>query len=376
MINILFYKMEVQNNLKSLFNQIFPDSIGTEKTPSNLEYCFSKLLESNQKDYLITSIHLFFYPSDSSKAKNKDKKFWFEDYEKSSEYSEYNFAIDLLLILKAYLTDKNTKAAYEAIEQIQKKLGSYKNVDYYMFLTEKSKVDTLVHLYSFFHQDINYFKFLFKVDVSLLDDLTNKVTLEKLFCGITISNRELTLYKNVMEMKQTLQNLVEFKKDAETKFKEMEEMKAKLEQIYLRDTLKYSIKYIYRLFFHKFGQGNQFQSKLYEEIKYLKTILNKPEFLEYNYLYEFIEAVEFGDLAALNIITHPSLEKRDFDIMKNYVDNKKPYLNKVITFLKNLPNLSDYINLEITYYIDKPRLEEEIKKKFDFESIYHQVIEK
>lgn len=75
MINILFYKMEVQNNLKSLFNQIFPDSIGTEKTPSNLEYCFSKLLESNQKDYLITSIHLFSIQVIRAKRKIKIKNF-------------------------------------------------------------------------------------------------------------------------------------------------------------------------------------------------------------------------------------------------------------------------------------------------------------
>ena len=84
-------------------------------------------------------------------------------------------------------------------------------------------------------------------------------------------------------------------------------------------------------------------------------------------------AIEFGDLANLNKATHPSIEKREFEDIKKYVDNSNPYLDQLISFLKKLPDLSEYINLEVTFFLNKSKLEEEIEKKYDFDDIYDTV---
>ena len=83
--------------------------------------------------------------------------------------------------------------------------------------------------------------------------------------------------------------------------------------------------------------------------------------------------IEFGDLANLNKATHPSIEKREFEDIKKYVDNSNPYLDQLISFLKKLPDLSEYINLEVTFFLNKSKLEEEIEKKYDFAAIYDTV---
>ena len=66
-------------------------------------------------------------------------------------------------------------------------------------------------------------------------------------------------------------------------------------------------------------------------------------------------AIEFGDLANLNKATHPSIEKRKFEDIKKYVDNSNPYLDQLISFLKKLPDLSEYINLEVTFFLNKSK---------------------
>ena len=64
--------------------------------------------------------------------------------------------------------------------------------------------------------------------------------------------------------------------------------------------------------------------------------IKKPEFIKYEYLIEFLDSVEFGDLAKLNKVAHPPLKDRNFDNIRLYVDNQKNYLNKVIYFMKTL----------------------------------------
>lgn len=78
-------------------------------------------------------------------------------------------------------------------------------------------------------------------------------------------------------------------------------------------------------------------------------------------------------MANLNKATHPSIEKREFEDIKKYVDNSNPYLDQLISFLKKLPDLSEYINLEVTFFLYKSKLEEEIEKKYDFAAIYDTV---
>lgn len=76
-------------------------------------------------------------------------------------------------------------------------------------------------------------------------------------------------------------------------------------------------------------------------------------------------------MTTLNKASHPTLEKRKFEEIKNVIDNKQPYLDKVVTFLENLPDLNYYINLELTFYLNKQKLEEKISEKYNFNLIYN-----
>lgn len=371
--------MKSQENLKTLFNELFPSLKGNDKKPDVIAKEFSYLVHSAPEDELIKIIHLFFYPSESSQEQNTEKEFWFEKYYDPNNYTEYSFALDLIKILIDYRKNKNRETANGKIGQIPKKFGAYKNIDYYLFLTSSKMMDILIHMYCFFHKDIDYFKSFFKVEVKHSDDLTNKETIENLFLGKTITEIELRLYKANISLDEKVRELMEKDNKRETLMKDMsskiEDMSTKLEKIYLRDTLKYTIKYLYRLFWSKYGNNSSFKNKIYDQIKELKVILEKPELCKYSFLSNFLSAIEFGDLSNLNKETHPSFENRNFDNIKKYVDNNQPYLDKVVDFLKKFPDLSDYINLEVNYYFNKEELEKKIKEKYDFPLIYNSIID-
>lgn len=377
---------ESPNEIKTLFNEIFPSMKGKRKTPDSLYEHFYQLSSLNKNDYIIKRILLYFYPSKKSKEANTDKKFWFEKYKSLSIYTEYNLAIDLLKILKSYKREKKVDFVFDEINKILIKFGKYKNLDYYMLLTNNVYSDTLVHIYSFFLRDIDYFKMVINVNIQENDDLTDQKTLEKIFCGKTISEKELKTHKyykekiNSLEDKYNNQNNIiiqllgkvnEMENKLNNNIIEMEEMKEKLNKIYVRDTIKYSIKYIYRVFYSQIENQNSFKKNVHEQILELKSILSKPQFSNLKFLYDFLDAVEFGDLTTLNKASHPTLEKRKFEEIKNVIDNKQPYLDKVVTFLENLPDLNYYINLELTFYLNKQKLEEKISEKYNFNLIYN-----
>ena len=378
--------MEQNDKLKEILNEIFPILKGMQKTPKSVANAFSDLVSSNENDLLISQFHLFFYPNESSSEINEEKEFWFQKYksDRPDDYTEYNFALDILKVLKSYLQNKNSEAANSYIYDLALKFGPYKNIDYYLLLTANKIQSNLIHIYSFFHKDIQYFKDILDVNVEKTDDLKDKKTLEKLFVNKTISKAELNFHKlyapiiNELQQKiNILENNISAQKainDELIQFKE--EASNKLEQIYLRDTIKYSIKYIYRMFYSKFsGKFKlEFSNNIYEEIKQLRIILSNKSFTNFSHIKEFIEAVEIGDLMVLNKVSHPSLADRKIKDIRKYVDNRKPYLNKVVEFLEKLPDLEKYINMEVIYYFSKNKLENEISKNYNFEEIYDKKI--
>ena len=259
--------MEIKKTMKNLFNEIFQNLYGKEKTPVVVKECFAELMKTNPNDEIIFQVFCYFFPKSTCFVQNTPKEFWFQKYESSEQYTEFNIAFDLLTIMKAYLENKNRQKAEEDINGITYKLSDYKNVDYYFLLTSKYAVSTLIHLLSFFHKDKDYFKKYLDVEIGLNDDLTDAKTLDNLFCGKTITKEELNAHKyyygiikqQMKEnrlMKLAIKELQENKEKSDEKFKEIEEQ---LEQIHLRDTIKYSIRYIYRLFYPKFGKNQVFQ---------------------------------------------------------------------------------------------------------------------
>ena len=130
------------------------------------------------------------------------------------------------------------------------------------------------------------------------------------------------------------------------------------------------------MFYSKFSDKIklEFNDNAYEEKKQLKIILSDNSFASFSYIKEFIEAVDFGFLMVLNKDSHPSLADRKIkDIMK-YIDNRKTYLNKVVGFLENLPDLDNYIKMEVNYYFSKNKLGKEVSKNYNFEEIYDKKI--
>ena len=363
--------MTTENDMKKVFNELFSFLKGKEKTPLIIKKCFSEIMNLYPSDNLIKDINQYFYPSPLSQEQNNEKKFWFQKYENPQFYTELNYALDILTILKNYLANKDQKNAIKKIDKLKDNFKSYKNVNYYLYLTAAKNINYLKHLTAFFQKDSQYFQESYNIEINPNLDLTNSEYLEDLFCGITISERELQTYKEMNQMKQNMKELLDYKAWSETKIQEMD---TKLEKIYIRDTLKYSIKYIYRLFYNKYLNNQEFKSNIYDEICSIKQILKKPEFIKYEYMIEFLDSVEFGDLAKLNKVAHPPLKDRNFDNIRLYVDNQKTYLNKVIYFLKSLPGINEYINLEIDFYANKDLLEEKINENFNFNTIYDEVI--
>ena len=149
-----------------------------------------------------------------------------------------------------------------------------------------------------------------------------------------LNNKNNQLTKEIIEIKkdhrQKEENLTQtvndLKNDKIKSYTEIEKLKKdidkineKIDKIYLRDTIKYSIRYIYRMFYSTFG-NKKFEYNIYEEIKELKIILNKPEYKKtYGFLLNFIENISFGDLQELNRVSHPSLEARNLDHIKKYL---------------------------------------------------------
>ena len=363
--------MTTSKNMRTLFNEIFPQLMGKEKIPSAVETCFIELMKSNPNDIILKSIKQYFYPSVTSQEKNPNNKFWFQKYENDNIYNESSFALDILIILKNYVKNKDAKKASRQIEKLIEKFNSYKNANYFILLTTKEKINILSNLSAYLQKDLKYFKDTFNVDINISDDITDSELLEDLFLGNTITEREIDLYKNIDKIEKNYNKLNE---DYNKLQEQITEMNEKLEKIYLRDTIKYSIKYLYRLFYKKYFTDHEFKSNVYDEICSLKGLLKNPRFIDYSYLLEFLESVEFGDLIKLNKTAHPNMKERNFDLIKSYVDNKKPYLNKVVNFLKGLPGINDYINLEIDFYFNKDLLEEKINESFNFETLYEQAI--
>ena len=102
------------------------------------------------------------------------------------------------------------------------------------------------------------------------------------------------------------------KKDSIEKEKKIGEMNERLEQIDLRDTVKLSIRYLYKVFLSKFPSEVNFTEKIWEQIDEVKKILSKPEFKDFCFIPEFIDMITFDKLAILTILHMIQRKKKKF----------------------------------------------------------------
>ena len=121
---------------------------------------------------------------------------------------------------------------------------------------------------------------------------------------------------------------------------EIAELQNRVDKIELRDTIKLCIKNLYKILSSKFKEMKEVNSS-WEEIEEIKKILNRDEFKQFQYINDFIDAIDFIGLNPLNTSTHNSfLKKGKIEDSKKYLDNNfiMTY-NKVVEFFKKLPNI-------------------------------------
>ena len=155
----------------------------------------------------------------------------------------------------------------------------------------------------------------------------------------------------------------------------MSKMKERLENIDLRDTVKMYLRYLYKLLISKFPNEVKPVAKIWEQIEEIKKLLSKPEFKDFDLIPEFINTITFDKLAHFNHIANDSTKtKRNFKSIKKYMRVNENYdSEKIISFFENLPNINKFINLNLLFYRDQVKVDEEFQKDLTYLEIYKAV---
>jgi len=156
---------------------------------------------------------------------------------------------------------------------------------------------------------------------------------------------------------------------------DIEELQKRMDKIDLRDTIKYCIKYLYKILRSKFTEMKEVNN-FWEEIKEIKMILSRKEFKQFQYINDFIDDIDFTGLNSLNTATHnASLKKRKIEDIKKYLENNSmTNYDNVVKFFRNLPNVYDFIELYLMFYISPEKAETEFQSKFKkFSDVYNQI---
>ena len=401
------------------------------------KFCKIKFYSKNYDydEFIVSGVYFFFFP-DNKKTINTISKFWFENKKNDKVYTEYDFAVDILFNLKNYFIKKDIDLYEKESFDVVQKFQSYKNVDMFILFTRDKFKEIIGHISAFLLQNKDYFETIFSIKINEEDDLSDFNTLKRLFFkpikyenyfnnnqiieqkiieelenDNLIKEKQFNDFKLIIE-KLTNDNLIKEQQFNDFKLiierltndnlikeqqfndfkigtekiikdnkKQIDQLKTnftnineKIDKIYLRDTIKYSIRYIYRVFKSHFSDKD-FEYNIYEEIKELKDILSLPEFKEkFKFLYNFVDNIGFGDLYELNKVSHPSMETRNIEHIGKYLTNNTGDLQKAVEFIKSLPNIEAYINLEVDFYLNKRVLEEKIREKYKFDEIYDKII--
>jgi len=156
---------------------------------------------------------------------------------------------------------------------------------------------------------------------------------------------------------------------------EISGMKERLENFDLRDKVRMFLRYLYKLLLSKFPNEVKLVTKLWEQIEEIKKLLSKPEFNDFNFITEFINTIIFDKLAYFNYIERDSTKsKRNFKSIKKYMRVNENYdIEKISSFFENLPNINKFINLNLLFYRDQAKVDEEFQKDLTYLEIYKAV---
>jgi hypothetical protein len=391
--------MQSSDKLYSSLNKV----LGHSGTPAKLDKykdLFNNLIYNNMNDIIIFHIFLYFFPFDNCMEQNKDC-FWFENYRKEGVFTEYNFAIELLDIFDEYLRIKSTDLFKNHIKLVVEKLGDYKNVRNFVKLIPHENL--FAWIVAYLTKDNKYFQLIsdkqniipkeFQKDQWIIN--VGSILLEKTFNFYCLENARLIdknnsivntivlndkrnqimidkLLEEIHSIKEKLDEVQKTNSSLENGLKDLQERVAKIE---LRDTIKLSMTYLYNILHYKFnsseGKKDKYSDKLNEMLKILED--KKPR--KYNLLKSFIKDIQFGVISKLNEEAHPVKKRNLEDITKYLQSSCNTSLREVVEFLKKLPNLDLFIELNVLYFKNPAKAENLFLEKQSYEKAYKDAFE-
>ena len=104
--------------------------------------------------------------------------------------------------------------------------------------------------------------------------------------------------------------------------------------------------------------------------------MSRNEFKQFKYINDFIDDIDFTSLNSLNSATHnSSLKKRKIeDIKKYFGDNISLKYDNSVTFFKRSPNVYEFIELYLKFYISPSEAEKQFQSNYiNFSDVYTQI---
>ena len=125
--------------------------------------------------------------------------------------------------------------------------------------------------------------------------------------NVTLNENNMILNEKITKLEKDKETLNE---DISKMKKGMSELKDRLDQIDTRDTIKMSLRYLYKMLFTHFSKEMKSVTKIWDQIDEVKRILSKPEFKRFSYVWQFIEEINWTQLNNLNEKAHDSTQKK------------------------------------------------------------------
>ena len=402
----------MNDELNKLLNTLFETknenyTIGEK----NIHQCYTLFCTLSEKDDAFLIVSNYFFPQSVDTEKN-NSHFWFENYKIQGTYNEKDFAIALITFLIEYKCNKNIEFFKNKVIRCSQKFGNYKLFDKYFSLIQ-NHVDIAMSIVAYLTKDTLYYKEMFNLKVLSIDIQTNQfietlkrvmkdreiifimkkqiTALNKLVADMK-NNYEISLAKTNIDNDNKIQQLEKLLSDSnadkdkkiqnlnQSLFdtnKKVEVLEKRLDQIDLRDTIKMCFRYLYKVLHSKYQDYNN-TNNFWEQLEVINTILLKKEFENLTYLTEFIKDIQFSGLSPLNSITHDSTKenRKIYDIKKYFQSYSSQELEKVVHFFEAFPNLDEFINLNLIYYFNKEKADEEFQKKTKYENVYNKIFAK
>ena len=378
-------------------NKLLNDALQTKSqdyiSPNGMINCCKAFEKLSSEDSAASTVLIYFFPENSSFEKNRIE-YWFMKYKNDLDYNEDSFAKDLLKCFIQYQISKDNLLFEMKVKEKIQQFKERKLISEFYFTVEKTK-ESINATIAYIVKNPSYFMLSYKIKVppekiqkhSLIREIKHYFEMEKLRTDLQNGLDLIDQYSNlVKDLNTAVINLKEDKKKMEgtinTLIKRQDETNEKLqnvterlEQIDLRDTIKMSFRYLYKILYSKFPNDMENVTKIWDQIMQVNKILSEPQFQKYKFITKFIEVVDFNKLDPLNHATHDSSQaKRNFSSIKKFLQSySDDDLEVVSNFFENLPFINEFISLNLKYFFKPSKVDEEFQKSMTYSEIYAKV---